>query len=99
VRLKTTLMGLLLAIALVLGVGPRADAGPERASHPPTEDHNLCVWFRPYSSGTMYFHFRFTGDVNLVCQVRYSNGTCYQYYVRWFGGWNGPYDVSRVSCP
>jgi hypothetical protein len=96
-RLKTTLAGLLLAVALVFGASPRAEAGPARANHPPTEVHNLCVWFRPYRDGDVYFHLRI--DVNIVCAVRYVNGTCYQYYVRWFGGWNGPFDAFQIGCP
>jgi hypothetical protein len=95
-KVRKAWVGLALMVAMIGGSAMPATAAPDEAGIGPGE---LCVKFRPYDAGTVYSYVWFAPYKNTYCRVQYEPNLCYEYWVRWFGGWNGPFDIVRIWCP
>jgi hypothetical protein len=109
-RLRNAVIGLVLTIVAMAGSITPTYASSTTESTPRAADRNasvvadspravdLCQWFRPY--GTGYVTSAMYVDSHSVrCVVLYgtTSSQCYIYYVRWWGGWNGPFDILRCD--
>jgi len=97
--LKKAFVGIFLMAALVGGSAVTADASPSTVAQTPSE---ICGMFPPDTDdyGVVTAAWYYGSEPNVVfCEWDFFiSGRCFGNTVKWFGGWNGPYDVIRIPC-